>query len=1021
LTEFRLLGPVEVWAGHRRIDAGQPRQRTVLAALLVDAGRPVPWHTVVDRVWGESPPQTVRQSLRAHISRIRQVLRRAAQPGEAPVRVVSHAGGYLLDVEPDQVDVHRLRRLVGRSRDPDVTDERRVELLRGAMALWRGEPLAGLPGPWATRTRDAWQQLYLDAAVAWADAEIRSGRADAVVAPLRELAAEHPLAEPLVAMLMRALHASGRWADALACYATVRQRLVDEFGADPSSELQAVHRAILRGNRSTPPPRTPDQQARAPAPAQLPADVSAFTGRAAELTRLDDLLAASGAAGVAATAEPTAMAIAVVSGTGGVGKTALAVRWGHRMRAHFPDGQLYVDLRGYDPQRPVAAADALAGFLSALKVPENEIPSNVDDLASRYRTEAAGRRLLIVLDNAATAEQVRPLLPGSPSCAVLVTSRDSLAGLVAVQGAWRVELDLLGPSEAVALLRRLVGPRVDVEPAAAEMVAARCARLPLALRIAAELAARRPAVPLAELADELEYRRPRLDVLDGGADPRAAVTTVFSWSLRHLSPATARVFGLLGLHPGADVDAFAAAALAGIDPDRAREALEALARAHLVQPTAPGRYGMHDLLRAYAARLATLVAADPPAALSRMLDYYLAAAACAAQTLHPGNARRRTGELPVGGAVLPPVTEPDAARAWLDAERSTLTATVAQAFASGHFKQVIQFSAELYRELPCWHHTQGMAVHDHARRAAQRIGDLTGEARALLGTGSINGQIGRYAEANDCFRRAHALFEAAEDEVGQARALVNLGKVAWWLADYEEARNHHRRALSLYRRARDRTGEAHAHFNVGTVDERLGRYESALRGYQRALAHFRELGDRIDEAQVLSDLGVVATKLGRYPMATAHLEEALALFRRFRHPVGEAVTQDHLGRLHTMLDRPAAARRQHRRALALFREAGARDGEAWALNGLGEAARAADDPADALAQHLAALAVAVQTGSRAQQARAHHGLGSAHEALGDAASSREHYAEALRLYTRLRMPEADELRRELAGAGPRDR
>jgi DNA-binding SARP family transcriptional activator len=652
VVDVRLLGPVEIRAGARWLDLGPPQQRAVLAALAVDAGRPVMLRTLIDRVWDDAPPVGAKPALYAHITRIRQALDAAAATtadgpdsgGEPPARLFRRAGGYLLEVEPDQIDLRRFRRLASTARDPQRSDTDRVELLREALDLWRGVPLADLPGEWAARMRNNWQQQRLDAVVHWSHAQLRLGRTDEVIGALRDLAADHPRAEPLVGVLMRAFAAAGRDAEALDCYAAARTRLVHELGTEPGADLRAVHTAVLRGDlraaaRSRVTGGAPARPTGGRAlPAQLPADVHAFTGRQDELAELDRLLAGPGPAGLpglqglpgraglagpgglagpaaaagAATAagEPTAVVIAAISGTAGVGKTALAVRWAHRTRDRFPDGQLYVDLRGYDPEQPVSATDALAGFLTALGVPAAEIPPAVDDRAARFRTEITGRRLLLLLDNAATVDQVRPLLPGAASCFVLVTSRDSLAGLIARHGAHRLDLDLLPLPDAVTLLRTLLGGRVVAEPAAAATLAEQCARLPLALRVAAELAASRPATPLRQIVTDLADDRRRLDLLDAGGDRHTAVRAVFSWSYRHLPAHAAQAFRLLGIYPGPDLDPQATATLFDTSLDGARQLLDLLARAHLIQPARrhpadTGRYGMHDLLRAYATQLAS--------------------------------------------------------------------------------------------------------------------------------------------------------------------------------------------------------------------------------------------------------------------------------------------------------------------------------------------------------------------------------------------------------------------------------
>jgi DNA-binding SARP family transcriptional activator len=619
-VEFRLLGPVEVRVGSSRLDLGTPQQRAVLAALAVDAGRPVMLGTLIDRVWDDAPVGA-RPALYAHIARIRHSLDQAsARAGQPAAALARRAGGYLLEVDPDRVDLRLFRRLAAAARDPQRSDAERAGLLREALDLWRGAPLADLPGGWAVRMRESWQKQRLDAVVLWAHAELRLGRPDDVIDAIRELAADHPRAEPLVGVLMLAYVAAGQDAEALDCYATARTRLVHELGVEPGPGLRAVHAAVLRGDlrhtvRALQP--LPGRAATAPGngpavPAQLPADVPAFTGRQQELAELDRLLGtgdqATGDQATGSAAASTTVTIAAISGTAGVGKTALAVRWAHRVRSQFPDGQLYVDLRGYDPGQPVPAADALVGFLDALGVAGRDVPLAVDDRAARYRTEITGRRILVLLDNAATVDQVRPLLPGAASCFVLVTSRDSLPGLVARHGAHRLDLDLLPPADAITLLRTLLGTRVVAEPAAAATLAEQCARLPLALRVAAELAATQPSTPLGQIVADLADDRRRLDLLDAGGDRHTAVRAVFSWSYRHLPAKAAQAFRLLGMQPAADLDPHTAAALIHTSVDRARELLDLLARAHLIQPTTrqpagTGRYGMHDLLRAYATHL----------------------------------------------------------------------------------------------------------------------------------------------------------------------------------------------------------------------------------------------------------------------------------------------------------------------------------------------------------------------------------------------------------------------------------
>jgi tetratricopeptide (TPR) repeat protein/transcriptional regulator with XRE-family HTH domain len=743
-----------------------------------------------------------------------------------------------------------------------------------------------------------------------------------------------------------------------------------------------------------------DPDRAAPVPAQLPAAVSAFTGRTAELAALDALLAEPGGGGP--------VVISAVSGTAGVGKTALAVQWAHRSRHRFPDGQLYLNLRGYDPQQPVPAADALARLLTGLGLPGEEVPPEPDERAARFRTEVAGRRMLMVLDNAASVEQVRPLLPGTASCAVLVTSRDSLAGLVAVDGARRVHLDLLPLPDAVALLRALVGARADAEPDAAAALAGQCARLPLALRVAAELAAARPAVPLAELAAELADRQRRLDRLTAGGDPHGTVRTVFSWSYRHLPAAAARLFRLAGLHPGPDFDAAAAAALAGI-PD-VRPELDLLARAHLLQPAGTGRYAMHDLLRAYAVDRA---AADDPvaeqrAALTRLFDHYLGTAAAAMSVLHPGEAEHRP-------RVPAPVGAPagtDAARTWLDEELQTLAA-VAAATEHGWPEHTVALAATLFRFFDGGGHaTVALTLHGQAQRAASRLGDDLGEARAWYGLGMACFRLSRFDIAAEHLERALGLSRRAGDGAGEVRALNVLASVHRIGGRHEQADRCLERALEVHRRSGDRAGEARTHSNLGIARSRAGRQEEAVHHFERALALNRETENRWGEASALNNLGLAQLRLGECGPAVRHLRQALRACRELGHRRGEAHVLDSLGAALTRLGRAEQGAQMHRQALELFREAGDRNGESWALNGLGEAAAAGGAHDEARDRHAAALATG--TGDPDQEARAHAGLGRAYAALGDRDRARDHYRRSLALSAELDQPEAGPVRSALA-------
>ncbi|WP_370949599.1 BTAD domain-containing putative transcriptional regulator [Amycolatopsis sp. cg5] len=979
--DFRVLGPVRLYADGRTVPIVEPRRQAVLAVLLLEAGHTVGDDMLIDRVWGEAPPKQARRSLQAHVTRIRRALEQADH-GDA--HVARDPGGYRLVVRPDQIDVFRFRRAL-REHPADAAE------LEAALGLWHGEPLAGLRGDWADRTRRALRQEHAAAVVAWAAAKLAAGDAASTIARLTALTDEYPLQETAAAALMRALYAANRGADALAHYERIRRVLREELGANPGPELAAVHEAVLRHDL----PRL--GVAASPVPAQLPADVAAFAGRVEELAELDRLTKA----------EP---GLVCLTGTAGAGKTATAVHWGHRARGRFPDGQLYLDLRGYGPGEPMPSTDALATFLDALLPEGAPIPLMPVERAARFRTEVAGKRLLVVLDNAASAEQVRPLLPGTPTCVVVVTSRDSLAGLVALHGARRVTVDQLPAADATELLRRLIGPRVDAEPEAAAELAQRCVRLPLTLRLAAELAGSRPCSPLSRLVGELRAAQSTLDLLSGGGDQRAAVRAVFSWSLRQLDAETIHAFALLGHHPAPLFDAHVLAALSGGVLDQAQNRLGALARANLVQPSGTHRYGMHELLKAYAAEIGDDLAL--PAALSGVYDYYLATVAAAMDRLYPAEAHRRP---PVSApdAALPAFADAGAARDWLDAESPNVQSLAAHAVANGMPEHAVKLSALLFRYLDGHHETAALAIHGHAKEAARVMGDRTAEAAALIALGGVHMQAGRSGTADTDMWAAHALFTETGDLLGQARALGNVGMLAESAGRYRQAAGYYTRTLAMFAKLGDTTGQAHLLTRLGTIEARIGRDTAGHRHLLRAMDLHKRAGHRFGEAWVKVGLGELATRQRRTTEARRLHSEAADLFSQLGHKDSEAWAIDGLGRAEATGGHPVDATTHHRRALDLFRGHSGHDGESWALNGLGEACHACGYVATARANHTEALAVATRTGCHEQIARAYHGLARVACADTDFATARSHYDHAIEIYTELGLTAAGVAKAEL--------
>jgi len=1065
---FGLLGPFEFSRYGRAIKLGAGKLRALLAVLVLRPGVPITVDELVDVIWGEHCPGEARATLHSYVMRVRRVI--GSHP-EGPA-VTTVCDGYRIELGGAEVDVHCFTELIRLARGADPADlVGRVETLRQALGLWRGPALAGVPSE-ALRLGIA-QHLDEQRLAVWEEllqGELAIGRHREVLPELREATSRHPLRETFWADLILAQYRCGQRADALYSYRHVSELLRTDLGMDPGAELRRLHQAVLTDDPTlqAPVPRPgssvattansrsagePTGGGAGGTPAQLPGDVDVFTGRADELAELDRVLVGKR---VETAAGATSVVISAVSGTAGVGKTALALRWAHRVRGEFPDGQLYVNLRGYDPDQPVSAAAALAGFLRPLGVPGQDIPLEVDERAALYRSLLDGRRILVVLDNAATVEQVRPLLPGVPSCVALVTSRDSLAGLVARHGARRLDLDLLPLEDAVALLGALIGGRVTAEPKAAAVLAGQCARLPLALRVAAELAVARSTTSLAALVAELADDQRRLELLDAGGDRRTDVRGVFSWSYQQLPADAARAFRLIGLHPGPDLDSYAVAALTDSILDRAHHVLGLLTRAHLVQPTSSGRYGMHDLLRAYATHLATSEDSEVErrAASTRLFDHYLATAGAAMDTLHPAEQHRRP-RIPTPDTPSPPVADPPVARAWLDTERAVLTATCAHTAAHGWPGHTAGLATTLFRYLEVGgHYPEAVAIHTHALHAARHagdpaaeayalsslgvvcwqqgryqqaadyfersgalcraVGDRAGEARALGHLGNVYWHQGRYQQAADYFERSGALWRAVGDRAGEARVLTNLGLVHYQQGNYQQAADYYQQALAQFRELNERVGEAYVLDYLGGAYQRQGHYQQAVDHHQQALAQVRELGDRRGEANVLDNLGVVYQRQGHYQQAVDHHQQALAQFRELGYHAGEAEALTHLGVVYHRQGHYQQAADHHQQALALSRKINERASEADALNGLGETLCTTGQLPEAHLQHTAALTLATQIGDRYQQARAHNGLAHTHHTTGELDQAYHHWRHALTLYTDLGVPDGNELHTHLA-------
>jgi DNA-binding SARP family transcriptional activator len=959
---FGLLGPVQVTVGGRQVDVGAARARCLLAVLLWEPGRVVAVDRLIECVWGDAAlPEKPRRAAQTYVSLLRRAL-----AGIDGVAIVRSAGGYLITVgEPrvdehcvdeHRVDVHRFRALLARARTAE-RDERAGALFEQALGLWRGEAFGTLDTPWINDKR-AWLNQERQAAERdLTDCQLRQGRHATILAGLAMAAVEQPLDERLAGQLMLALFRAGRQADALAHYQRVSRQLAEELGADPGAALRHLHQRILTHDPTlaAPAPRPVADPAPDPAPhpaavlvhprtvpRQLPAPPRLFTGRADETARLDTILAesagssgSSGLAGSADLAEPArALAIVAISGTGGVGKTWLAVHWAQEHIDRFPDGQLFVNLHGFDRTgEPLSSATALRGFLEALGVDPSMMPVGLDAQVGLYRSLLAEKRMLVVLDNARDGDQVVPLLPGCPSCTVVVTSRHRLADLVASHGACPLELDVLAEPEARQVLVRYLGrERVDAEPEAVADVQACCAGLPLALGIVAARALVRPQPSLTELAAELRDAAARLEALDTGS-MTVNLRATLSCSYDALSSDAAGGLGLLALAPGADISSSAAAALLGLPGARLRRVLSDLEQASLLQQHTAGRYRMHDLVRLYAAERAET---DHPtderdAALRRLLDFYTEVACAADYLLDPARRPLRLDSSAIGvwepgqpelpkTAALPELPDSSAALSWFQVEHANLLAAQRTAVAHAWHATVWQLAWALCtfqnrRGLPADALVQWQA----AAEAAVHLPGYIARTFALRFLGYTHAELGEYPTAVGHLHEALALAEDHRDRTEQARCYLMLGRVWQLSGDYEQALSHSLRAADLHHGFGQPAWEAEALNSVGWCAAHLGDYDTARARCQAALALQRDHHDPDGEAATLDSLGFIERRCGNQQRAIELYQQALALRRGLDDTYACAGVLGSLGELHATLGQHHQARRAWEEALELYR------------------------------------------------------------------------------------------------------
>ncbi|MFS8099106.1 tetratricopeptide repeat protein [Lentzea alba] len=931
---FGVLGPLQVERDGQPVQLNAPKLRVLLAALLLRANSPVPVVTLADWLWGEDPSPAAHKSTSMYVLRLRRML------GDDVV-IETRPNSYLLRLQPDQLDLLKFQKLASDAREGAAEDERR--LLAEALACWRGPALTDVPSeplqrdevPLLEEERLRVQERYFEVS-------LELGRHRDVLGELVRLTEHHPWQESFWALLLVALDGTGRRAEALETYRKLHRRFVEELGVEPGARLQRAHQAILNDG-TEPVPAT-----KAPVVVwQVPGDVQRFVGRTAVI---DDLTRMVGA-----------HRNVVISGPPGVGKTTLAIHVAHRWAEQFPDGQLYVNLQGFAADPPLSPAAALSRFVRALGQPRDHVPDDVEEQAALLRSMLTGRRMLLVLDNAVNADQVRPLLPGQGDCRVLITSRTDLRGLAVTPGAGHLPLTVLSGAESRAVLTDMVGTtRADAEPDAIGELANACAHLPLALRIAGANLAADPHRGVAAYTRELA--RGRLNELAIDGDERSAVRAAFDQSYLRLSEQDQTLFGLLGLAPGPDISTAAAAALVGAAERDTKRALERITVANLLHRTEPGRYAFHDLIREYAASRA----ATNDDAVTRLIDFYVAHA------------------------------DPNAL-SWLDEERNNLLAAMTWAAtrpaarhhawrllsvlhgylrARGHAReavaactQALDAATEAGDHKACMalldllghlHHNlgdfdQAVGHHEQMLATARDLRDLDAEAEALRNVGSHLKQQGRPQDALRQYRMSLTVSRQAGNTEAEIMALNFIGVATAFAGEPADAVEWHEQSRDLAELSGNREAAHRALNGLGIAHWALGNLDESLDIHHQVLAYCRDAGQKFGELSSLACLAESHLDAGRREQARSFADDALTLALR----MGDRRVEANLIRIIATIEHDQAT---YEKAVALAQEIGFRYGEAAALIGLASAVRGTD-PRAALTRSERALALMREHGA----------------------------------------------------------
>jgi DNA-binding SARP family transcriptional activator/tetratricopeptide (TPR) repeat protein len=980
----RVLGQLEVSVDGRGVGLTTGRLRTLVAVLAMAAGRSVSMEQLTDAIWAEATPESPRRSLQTYATRLRREL------GDC---VVSHAAGLVLDVGREAVDALRFERILAEASAQSVPEQER-RLLDEALDLWRGEPFEGVASRWLEDVeRPRLVERRLAAVERRVDLDLAAGRHSELVGELNEWTARYPMRESLWVRLLIVLDRCGRRADALDRYEQIRVRIADELGVDPSPELQQVYTDLLSdrpagaGLARSASGAVGSVPARVTVPRQLPAPPSAFVGRSAELAQLDHI------------GDSSAVVITAIEGMAGVGKTALAIHAAQRLASRYPDGQLFLDLHGFtDGIAPVDPGDALDRMLRSLGVPGDLIPPGLDDRAALFRSQLADRRVLLLLDNATTEAQVTPLLPGSPGCLVLVTSRRRLAGLDQTRA---VSLDVLPEAEAVSLFADTAGAdRVGGQADALHEVVELCGRLPLALRVAAARLRAHRAWTVRHLIDLLSDRQQRLTELETG---QRSVTAALDLSYQQLTPAQQHTYRLAGLHPGPDLDLHAAAALVDADRPKTRRLLEDLLDAHLMQEPTPDRYQFHDLTRQHAAATAARDAPEDShqAALDRLFTHYAHTAALAVDVAYPFEQERRP-KPPPSRHPTPDLRTADHATAWLDEERANLLATARYALDHGWLDYPTRLSATVDLFLMTRSRTSDAeTLHQLALRAARTADDPDAEIDALLRLGVIHRRAGQYADAEAQYERVLLLTHENGYRRGELDALLGLGLIQRLRGQFTEASGSFSRALDIAEAIDYPSGGLQALLGLGGVYRDTSQHELAAKHFRQGLGLAREDGHRPSEFRALIGLGWAQLALDEQENARDDFGQALDIARTIGYRIGEMVALIGLGGVHRKHGRYETAAGLYEDVLTQARQIGNGNWIFEALQGLGRTRLSLDRPDDALAFHHEALAMAEEMEQPADVARAHDGVAHAHRARSEHDQAQRHWQQALDILTGL--------------------